>query len=241
MGRPTDTIEPCVDLDEHYRKTCMSLLLYAHPFSSYCQKALVALYENETPFSFRMLAPEDQDTAAEFEKLWPLKRFPVLVDDGKVIPEATIIIEHLALHHPGPVRLITADPKAALEVRFMDRFFDNYVMTPMTKIVVDRIRAPANRDAYGVAEARSMLDTAYRWLDTRMAQREWAAGDGFTLADCAAAPALFYADWAHPIGTEFASVRDYRRRLLARPAFARAVDEARPYRPLFPLGAPDRD
>lgn len=219
----------------------MSLLLYAHPFSSYCQKVLIALYENHTPFSLRLLAPGDEAVAAELEKLWPLKRFPVLVADGKVIPEATIIIEHLALHHPGSVRLIPADPKAALDARFMDRFFDNYVMTPMTKIVVDHIRPPADRDAYGVAEARSMLDTAYRWLEARMAQREWAASDGFTLADCAAAPALFYADWTHPIRDEFASVREYRRRLLARPAFARAVDEARPYRPLFPLGAPDRD
>src|SRR5262249_20502740 len=128
-----------------------------------------------------------------------------------------------------------------LDVRMMDRFFDNYVMTPMQKIVTDSLRAVAGRDRQGVAEARELLDTAYRWLDGAMHGREWAAGNTFSLADCAAAPALFYADWAHPIGEAFSAVRAYRRRLLARPSVARAVDEARPYRPLFPLGAPDRD
>jgi glutathione S-transferase len=166
---------------------------------------------------------------------------PVLVDAGRTVVEATIIVEYLGLHHPGPVRLIPEDPRAALEVRMMDRFFDNYVMTPMQKIVIDRIRQPEKRDAQGVDEARKLLDTAYRWLDGAMTRREWAAGGGFSLADCAAAPALFYADWVHPIGQAFSTVQSYRRRLLARPSFARAVDEARPYRPLFPLGAPDRD
>ena len=178
----------------------MSLKLYAHPFSSYCQKVLIALYENSTPFEFRMLAPGDERAAAEHAALWPLKRMPVLVDDGRTVVEATIIIEHLGLHHPGPVRLIPEDPRAALDVRMLDRFFDNYVMTPMQKIVVDRIRAEENRDRQGVAEARALLDTAYGWLDDTMRKREWAAGDAFSLADCAAAPALFYADWAHPIG-----------------------------------------
>ena len=170
-----------------------------------------------------------------------MKRFPVLVDGDRTVIEATIIIEHLGLHHPGPVRLIPADPKAALEVRAMDRFFDNYVMTPQQKIVFDAIGKPGNRDGQGVAEARAMLDTAYRWLDGKMAGRQWAAGNAFSLADCAAAPALFYADWTHPISEAFPNVRAYRRRLLARPSFARAVDEARPYRSFFPLGAPDRD
>ena len=124
----------------------------------------------------------------------------MLVDDGRTVMEASIIIEYLGLHHPGPVRLIPADPRAALDVRMMDRFFDNYVMTPMQKIVVDSLRAAADRDRHGVAEARALLDTAYRWLDGAMAGREWAAGEAFSLADCAAAPALFYADWAHPIG-----------------------------------------
>lgn len=217
----------------------MALTLYAHPFSSYCQKALIALYENDTPFAYRMLG--DAAAMGELEALWPMKRFPVLVDGDRTVMEATIIIEHLGLHHPGPVRLIPADAKAALEIRTMDRFFDNYVMTPQGKIVLDAIRKPENRDRHGVAEARAMLDTAYRWLDAKMAGRDWAAGESFSLADCAAAPALFYADWTHAIGEQFGNVRAYRRRLLARPSFARAVDEARPYRPLFPLGAPDRD
>jgi len=215
--------------------------LYAHPFSSYCQKVLIALYENDIPFEFRMLAPGDERAAAEHEALWPLKRMPVLVDEGRTVVEASIIIEHLGLHHPGPVRLIPEDPRAALGVRMMDRFFDNYVMTPMQKIVLDGIRAAEHRDRQGVAEAREMLDTAYRWLDGRLTGRQWAAGNAFSLADCAAAPALFYADWVHPIGEAFPHVHAYRRRLLARPSFARAVDEARPYRSLFPLGAPDRD
>jgi glutathione S-transferase len=215
--------------------------LYAHPFSSYCQKVLIALYENCTPFEFRMLAPGDEQVAAEFAALWPLKRFPVLVGAGRTVLEASIIIEHLGLHHPGPVRLVPEDARAALDVRMMDRFFDNYVSTPMQKIVGDSIRPADNRDRWGVAEARAMLDTAYRWLDSRMAGRTWAAGDAFSLADCSAAPALFYADWTHPIAGEFGNVHAYRRRLLARPSFARAVDEARPYRQLFPLGAPNRD
>jgi glutathione S-transferase len=219
----------------------MTLKLYAHPFSSYCQKVLIALYENETPFEFRMLAPDDRQATAELEALWPIKKFPVLVDGGRTVIEASIIIEHLQLHHPGPVRLVPEEPGVALDVRFMDRFFDNYISTPQQKLVFDRIREPGKRDPHGVAEARAMLETAYRWLDDAMQRRKWAAGGDFSLADCAAAPALFYADWSHPIDPAFANVRAYRRRLLARPSFARAVDEARPYRPLFPLGAPDRD
>ncbi|MEE1613940.1 glutathione S-transferase family protein [Microvirga sp. CF3016] len=217
----------------------MTLTLYAHPFSSYCQKVLIALYENGTPFEYRTLG--DEQSGAELEALWPIKKFPVLVDRGRTVIEASIIIEHLGLHHPGPVRLVPEDPREALEVRLMDRFFDNYVMTPMQKIVADRIRPEQDRDSFGVAEARTMLDRAYGWLDGTLAEREWAAGSTFSLADCAAAPSLFYADWAHPIGEAFARVRNYRQTLLARSSFARAVDEARPYRPFFPLGAPDRD
>lgn len=214
-------------------------LLYAHPFSSYCQKVLVALYENGTPFDYRSL--EDASATAELAALWPMKRFPVLVDAGRTVIEASCIVEYLDLYHPGPVKLLPADAKAALEVRLMDRFFDNYISTPQQKVVVDRLRPEHARDDYGVAEARAMLDTAYAWLDRVMADREWAAGDAFSLADCAAAPFLFYADWTHPIDPAFGLVRAYRARLLARPSFARAVDEARPYRPYFPLGAPDRD
>ena len=212
---------------------------FAHPFSSYCQKVLVALYENDTPFDYRVL--ESAQDMRELEALWPLKRFPVLRDGERTFAEASIIVEHLDLHHAGPAPMLPADRGAALEVRFMDRFFDNYVSTPQQKIVFDRIRPESVRDAHGVAEARAMLETAYAWLDAHMATREWAVGDAFSLADCGAAPFLFYADWTHPIGEAFAHVKAYRRRLLARPSFARAVEEARPYRHYFPLGAPDRD
>jgi glutathione S-transferase len=217
----------------------MKPTLYAHPFSSYCQKVLIALYENATPFHYRTL--EDESANRELASLWPMKRFPLLVDTGRTVIETTTIIEHLGLHHPGPIALIPSDPDAAIDARMLDRFFDNYISTPLQKIVLDRLRPEERRDAHGVAEARAMLDTAYAWLDQRMAGREWASGDTFTLADCSAAPSLFYADWAHPIAVAFANVRSYRNRLLARPSFARAVDEARPYRSYFPLGAPDRD
>ena len=213
--------------------------LYAHPFSSYCQKVLVALYENDTPFEYRSL--ESPGAPEELAALWPMKRFPVLVDAGRTVLEATSIIEYLDVRHPGPVRLIPADAGAALDVRMMDRVFDNYVSTPQQKIVADRLRPETVRDPHGVAEARVVLATAYAWLDKVMANRQWAAGDGFSLADCAAAPFLFYADWTERIDPAFANVIDYRRRLLARPSFARAVEEARPYRDYFPLGAPDRD
>ena len=209
----------------------MTLTLYAHPFSSYSQKVLIALYENATPFEYRMLG--DETAMAELAALWPLRRFPVLVDSGQTVMEASIIVEHLDLHHPGPVRLIPSDPRAALDVRLMDRFFDNYVMTPMAKIVTDNIRPAGERDARGVVEARAMLETAYRWLDARMAAREWATGD-FSLADCAAAPALFYANLVVPFGDTHKNVAAYFGRLLQRPSFARAVDEAKPYFHMFP-------
>lgn len=213
--------------------------LYAHPFSSYCQKVLVALYEHGTPFDYRNL--EDQQANVELAALWPMRRFPVLVDGSRTVLEATCIIEYVDLHHPGPARLVPDDRDTALEVRMLDRFFDNYVSTPQQKVVFDRIRAEPDRDPCGVRDARIMLETAYAWLDERMATREWAAGPCFTLADCGAAPFLFYADWTHPIDSRFAHVRAYRERLLARPSFRRAVEEARPYRSYFPLGAPDRD
>jgi glutathione S-transferase len=216
----------------------MSLTLYAHPFSSYCQKVLIALWENELPFTYRHL--EHPGAAEERAALWPFGRFPVLVDDGRTIAESTIIIEHLELHHAGPVRLLPGDRATALEVRFLDRFFDNYVMTPMQKPVLAAVRGGA-RVEDEMAEAARALGTAYAWLETMLAGRSWAAGEFFTMADCAAAPSLFYADWVYPIGAEFPKLRAYRSRLLARPSFARAVDEARPYRSYFPLGAPDRD
>jgi glutathione S-transferase len=219
----------------------MQPVLYAHPFSSYSQKVLIALYENATPFTFRVLGPDDPSAFVELQALWPLTRFPVLVDGGRTLIEATIIIEHLALHHPGPVRLIPQDGAAALEARLMDRVFDNYVMTPMQTAVADALRPAKDRDPYGVTAAKALLERCYRWLDGVMAKRVWAAGDTFSLADCAAAPSLFYADWVHEIDAAFGHLRAYRARLLARPSIARAVDEARPFRKLFPLGAPDRD
>ena len=219
----------------------MTLMLYAHPFSSYCQKVLIAFYENAVPFEMRQLGAPDEPASRELAALWPIKRFPVLVDGDRTILESSVIIEHLDIHYPGPVRMIPDDPNAAVDVRMMDRVFDNYISTPQQNIVFDSIRPEETRDPYGVAEARQMLDTVYAWLDARMAGGQWACGDAFTLADCAAAPALFYADWTHPIPDSHGNLHAYRQRLLARPSFARAVDEARPYRPLFPLGAPDRD
>jgi glutathione S-transferase len=219
----------------------MKPTLYAHPFSSYCQKVLVALYENGTDFDYRVIAPDNPVAGEELAALWPLKKFPLLVDDGETFLEATIIIEHLDHRRPGARRLIPEAPEAAVAVRMMDRVFDNYVMTPMQKLVGDALRPEDARDPFGVAEARRLLDTIYVWLDERLAPHPWAAGDRFTLADCAAAPSLFYADWAHPIPERLGALRAYRARLLARPSVARAVDEARPYRPFFPLGAPDRD
>jgi glutathione S-transferase len=212
--------------------------LYAHPFSSYSQKVLIALYENATPFEYRSL--EDPSAKAELASLWPLARFPVLVDQGRTILESTAIIEHLQIHYPGVVRLIP-DGDAGVEVRMLDRVFDNYVMTPMQKVVLDQLRPEPDRDSYGVTEARGFLDRIYSWLDQFLASRTWAAGDAFTLADCAAAPALFYADWAHGIPPARSSLLAYRTRLLAHPSVVRAVNEARPYRSYFPTGAPDRD
>jgi glutathione S-transferase len=212
--------------------------LYAHPFSSYSQKVLIALYENATPFEYRSL--EDAAANTELASIWPLKRFPVLVDGERTVLETSTIIEHLQLHHAGRVRLIP-EGDAGVEVRMLDRIFDNYVMAQMQAIVLDRRRPEADRHAQGVIEARGLLDRIYAWLDERMAGRTWAVGEGFTLADCAAAPALFYADWAHEIPRARANLRAYRARLLARPSVVRAVDEARPYRSYFPLGAPDRD
>jgi glutathione S-transferase len=220
-------------------RTLMSLTLYAHPFSSYCQKVLIALWENDIPFTYRHL--EEPEAAQERVRLWPLGRFPVLVDDGTMVAESSIIIEYLELYCPGPVRLLPEERDKALEVRFMDRFFDNYVMTPMQKPVFEALKADGARKEEAMAEARQALDTAYAWLEEKLLDRSWAAGDDFSMADCAAAPSLFYADWVHPIGPAFPRLRDYRSRLLERPSVARAVDEGRPYRAYFPLGAPDRD
>jgi glutathione S-transferase len=219
----------------------MALVLYGHPFSSYTQKALVALYENRTAFEFRCLGPDTPHHVAEWLKQWPIAKFPLLVDGARCLVETSIIIEYLQLAHPGPVRLLPADPMAALDVRFMDRFFDLHVMDAM-QVAVDSAlkKIPGSREE-GLARATARLERAYAWLEGHLAGKTWAAGGDFTLADCAAAPSLFYADWTHPISEAFPALRAYRARLLARPSFARAVQEARPFRPLFPLGAPDRD
>jgi len=215
-----------------------AMKLYSHPFSSYSQKVLIALYENDIPFEYRNL--EEASANVELASLWPLKRFPVLADRGRTILETSTIIEYLQIHYPGAVRLIP-EGDAGIEVRMLDRVFDNYVMTPMQKIVLNQLRPETDRDAYGVNEARLLLDSIYGWLDERLEGRPWAAGDAFTLADCAAGPALFYADWAHEIPSARANLRAYRARLLARPSIVRAVDEGRRYRRHFPLGAPERD
>lgn len=213
--------------------------LYSHPFSSYCWKALIAFHENDIPFETRFV--EDPGVMDELAALWPMKRFPLLVDGDRTVFEATSIIEHLTVHHPGPVELIPRDAVAAVEVRMMDRVFDNYVMTPQGRIVFDAIRPKADRDPFGVAEQRRMLDQIYVWLNDRMGGREWATEHGFSLADCAAAPSLFYADWTHAIPPELEHLWAYRTRLLARTSVKRCVDDARRFRHYFPLGAPDRD
>lgn len=225
----------------------MSVALYGHPFSSYTQKVLIALYENGTPFEFRCIGPDTPQHVAEWMRRWPLRKFPLLLDGERDIVETSVIIEYLQLAHPGPVRLLPADPIAALDVRFLDRFFDLHVMEAMQVAVESAIgRLPIKREE-ALAIAGEKLERAYAWLDEQLAGKAttssaiWAAGADFTMADCAAAPALFYADWVHRIPDAYPALRAYRARLLARPSFARAVDEARPFRPLFPLGAPERD
>ena len=212
----------------------MALILHAHPLASYCWKVLIALYENDTPFEFRLVDFGDEKSAADFRALWPLAKMPVLVDDGKAVFESSVIIEHLAIHHPGPVALLPEDRSAALEARMLDRIFDNYVMGPMQAIVGDRIRPADSRDPHGVAAARRLLETGYGWLEDRLDGREWAAGADFGLADCAAAPSLHYADKVQPMAGRFPRLDDYLERLEARSSFARVLAEAGPYAHLFP-------
>jgi glutathione S-transferase len=215
----------------------MSLELFGHPFSSYTWKALIALYESDTPFTFRNIAGNEfPENEAAFLEHWPVGKFPLLVDDGVPVMESSIIVEHVA---PA---LVPDDRDLALEVRTLDRIFDNHVMTPVQAIVAEHLPfITQTPDEARIARARASLDKVYPWLDARLAGRRWAAGENFTLADCAGAPSLFYADWVHPIPEPLTSLKGYRARALARPAVARVVDEARPYRHLFPLGAPDRD
>jgi len=219
----------------------MSLSLYGHPFSSYTQKALIALYENDTPFEFRCIGPDTPEYTGEWLRRWPMAKFPLLVDGGRQVAETSIIIEYLQLAHPGGVRLIPDDPMAALDVRFLDRFFDLHVMDAVQFAVDSVLKRIPVKSEEGLVLARKRLERAYAWLESGLADRVWAAGTDFTMADCAAAPSLFYADWTHQISDAYPALRAYRTRLLARPSFARAVEEARPFRPLFPLGAPERD
>jgi glutathione S-transferase len=219
----------------------MPLALYGHPFSSYTQKVLIALYENGTPFEFRCIGPDTPQHSAEWLRRWPLSKFPLLVDGERNVVETSIIIEYLQLAHPGPVRLLPADPKTALDVRFLDRFFDLHVMTPMQHAVGGALTGDPVKRQEALAYSEKKLELAYAWLEGQLAGRTWAAGTDFTLADCAAAPSLFYADWTHRISEAYPVLRAYRARVLARPSVARAVDEARPFRSYFPLGAPDRD
>ena len=219
----------------------MSLALYGHPFSSYTQKVLIALFENDIPFEFRCISPDYPQNVADWLQLWPLRRFPVLVDGDRHVIETSVIIEYLQLTRPGPVRLVPEDPMAALDVHFLDRFFDLHIMNVVQHAVSGALTGDPVKRADGLAIAVEKLELAYAWLETHIPCKRWANGEDFTLADCAAGPSLFYADWTHAISDNYPKVRAYRTRLLARPSFARAVEDARPYRTLFPLGAPDRD
>lgn len=214
----------------------MSLTLYFHPLASFCQKVLVALYETETRFTPHIVDLLDPASNAAFRKIWPIGKFPVLSDEARnlTIPESTIIIEYLAEHHAGGTELVPKDAELARQARFADRFFDLYVNVPMQKIVTDRLRPPGKDDAHGVEEARALLRTALGIVDEAMATKTWAIGDVFTMADCAAAPALFYADMVMPFGDTHKNAASYLRRLMERPSFARVVAEAAPYRANIP-------
>jgi glutathione S-transferase len=218
----------------------MSLKFFGHPFSSYTQKVLIALYADGTEFEYRMLDQEHPENFEELKRHSPFGLFPLLLDQGRPVIETTCIIEHLQAHHPGSNRWIP-DGEPGRRVRLLDRFFDLHVMTNMQVPVFDTLRPEGTHDDYGVARARERLHIAYDWLEANLDGGPWAAGEQFTLADCAAAPSLFYADWVEEIGPKRPNLAAYRARLLNDPAVARAVDEGRPYRSFFPLGAPDRD
>jgi len=217
----------------------MSVEFFGHPFSSYCQKVLIALWSDETPFEYRMLDQEHPKNFEELKRHSPFVLFPLLLDDGKPVIETTCIIEHLQAHHPGPNAWIP-EGELGRRVRLLDRFFDLYVMSNMQVPVANKLRPEGAHDDYGVARARERLHVAYDWLEDQLGD-PWAVGETFTLADCAAAPSLFYADWVEEIGPKRPRLAAYRARLLEHPMVTRAVDEGRPYRSFFPLGAPDRD
>jgi glutathione S-transferase len=215
----------------------MTLVLHQHPFAAYCQKVVIALYELDLPFTSHIV--EGEQGRAELAALWPMASIPVLRDEAAdlTLPESTTIIEYLS--GLGERTLVPGD---GLSARLWDRFFDGHVATPMQKIVADQLRPADSKDSYGVHEARAALDTAYPVLDAHLADRRWAAGDEFTLADCAAAPALFYTRAIHRWSADQTNIARYYRDLMTRPSVTRVVDEARPYRELFPLPWPaDQD
>jgi glutathione S-transferase len=214
----------------------MSLKLYLHPLSSFCHKVLIAFYENDTPFEPHIVDLADETSRANFQKVWPMARFPVLRDEAKdrTVPESSIIIEYLAQHYPGKTRLVPEDPDLARETRLRDRFYDLYVSEPMQKIVGDKIRPAGKNDPHGVEQAKALLTTAYAMIEQDMATRTWAMGDAFSMADCAAAPALFYANKVMPFGDAHRNVAAYHARLMDRPSYARALEEAKPYFKMFP-------
>ncbi len=214
------------------------LALYGHPFSSYTWKALIPLYANDIPFEFRVVGPDHPEHAAVVESAGPQGKFPVLDDDGRLIFEATSIVEHIAVCHDA-YDLLPDDRHAALQLRMIDRVFDNYVMNVMQVVVDEYLRDANNPDLVRCEEARTRLTRTYRWLEQWLAT--YPANDRITLIECAAAPSLFYADWVHPIADEFPRLRAFRKHLLALPAVKRCVDDARPYRDWFPLGNPGRD
>ena len=213
----------------------MTLELYLHPLSSYCHKALIAFYENDIPFESKRV--DDPAVYAQLKSLWPMARFPVLrdVSRGVTIPESSIIIEYLARHYPGPVKLIPDDPDRAIQVRLADRFFDNYLHTPMQKFASDRNRPADERDPHGLEHAKALYRTALDRFESDIAGRAWVMGEDFTLADCAAAPALFYGNrFFGPFRESHPRAMAYLNRLMARPSYARALREAEPFMHLLP-------
>ena len=215
----------------------MSLTLYFHPLSSFCWKTLIALYENDTPFTPQIFADlSDETERAALVKMWPIGKIPVLRDDAadRTIPESSIIIEYLDTHYPGRTRFIPADAKLALQTRLRDRFYDLYVHLPVQKIVGDRLRPSGTKDPHGVEEAKARIQSCYGMIDKEIASRTWAMGDAFTIADCAASPALHYANQVLPFGKNHSNLAAYFDRLKTRPSFARALREAEPYFHMFP-------
>jgi len=214
----------------------MSLKLYFHPLSSFCHKVLIALYENETPFEPQIVNLGEEKSRAEFLKIWPIGKFPVLRDErrDRLVPESSIIIEYLAQHYPGKTSLVPSDPDLARQTRLRDRFFDLYVNVPMQKMIGDRRRPAAKNDPYGVEEAKAQLETSLGMLEPEMGKAAWAMGDAFTMADCAAAPSLFYANMLRPFLDTHKNLAGYYQRLMKRPSFARVIKEAEPYFKLIP-------